>query len=154
MATWIEPIYDRSQADVDRIKVLNTKGYFNLTDDEKTEWFLDSKGTLNASDLTRLENNIKVIYDMLGENVEQATVPELPTVSYYSALRERVADVRAKTYAYLYSKTVPTQPLNHYEKWNDIERILFDAHKVLDDSTKAFLYAMADAELYCDDRII
>lgn len=155
MATWIEPIYDRSQTDVERLKQLNAKGYYNLTSEEKQEWLGDSKGALNKSDLSRIENNIKVIYDMLGEDKAVATYPEIPNVSYYSALRGRVADVRTKAFAALYcDKTVPEQPLNHFEKWNDIERILFEIHRVLEENAKAFLYCMEDAELYCDSGVI
>lgn len=155
MATWIEPIYDRSQSDVERISQLNKKGYYSLTDEEKQEWLQNSKGCLNKSDLNRIENNIKVIYDMLGEDKAIATYPEIPNVSYYTALRGRVADVRTKAFAALYcDKTVPEQPLNHFEKWNDIERILFEIHRVLEENAKAFLYCMEDAELYCDSGVI
>lgn len=155
MATWIEPIYDRSQTDVERLKQLNAKGYYNLTPEEKQEWLGDSKGALNKSDLSRIENNIKVIYDMLGEDKAVAIYPEIPNVSYYSALRNRVADVRTKAFAALYcNKTVPEQPLNHFEKWNDIERILSEIHRVLENNAKAFLYCMEDAELYCDSGVI
>lgn len=154
MATWITPIIDRTQQDVDRIKALNAKGYFNLTAEEKAEWAQDSKGCLNSSDLNRIENNIKVISDILGMSVSLVTVPEIPNQSYYSNLRSRVNQLRTKAVAYKYSTQVPNQPLNHYWKWNEIETLLLDMFTVLTDNEKAILYITEDVELYLESEVI
>lgn len=155
MATWITPITDRSQEDVDRIRELDTKGYYNLTEAEKTEWESDSKGALNTSDLERIENNIKVISDMLDMKVSLLDVPELPNVSYFTNLLSRSRDIRVKALADKYSNTIlPEQPLNKYWHWNMIEQFLFDVFTVLEANERAILYMTDDVELYVDSEVI
>lgn len=133
---WIDPIYDRSQADVDRIKELNRIGYHNMTADEKTEWLLDSKGALNTSDLTRIENNVQILSDVfeLDLTTYDGNIPEVPMTDYYANLRSNAQEIRDTGYIHADTPTVPSSPLNAYSKWNDIEKILYDVHKVLTDN--------------------
>ena len=71
-------IFDRTQADVDRVKELTQKLINGTaTDAEKTEWFGEMKGAYNASDLNRVgaavEYLTETLYNM-GYNVP--TVPK------------------------------------------------------------------------------
>ena len=65
MILWETPVLDRSQADVDYAKELWDIGYNNLTDTQKAEYIAGLKGSLNLSDLYRLQNNIQLLSDVL-----------------------------------------------------------------------------------------
>lgn len=55
MATILDTlIYDRTQADVDKIRRLTLKAYQQMSEAEKTEWNKELKGSMNASDLNRV----------------------------------------------------------------------------------------------------
>lgn len=65
MILWETPVLDRSQSDVDHAKQLWDIGYNNLTDTQKAEYIAGLKGSLNLSDLYRLQNNIQLLSDVL-----------------------------------------------------------------------------------------
>ena len=96
-------IYDRAQSDI-----------VNKT----------SKGYINLSDLNRIESNIKTVCDELSISFTQHTwiAGEIPKEADY--LRIKTAfDSIASTYNV--SIIVPSRPFNTYEKWNDIEYLLY-----------------------------
>ena len=56
----MEWVYDRTQADVERVKVLNDKyAAGTISEEEKMEWAAGMKGALNVADLNRIESNIR-----------------------------------------------------------------------------------------------
>ena len=69
MLLWIEAVTDRSQNDVYRVLELLEKGWKNFADSEKREWSAGMKGSLNISDLTRIQNNIQLLSDVLELNL-------------------------------------------------------------------------------------
>ena len=62
----MEWVYDRTQADVERVKVLNDKyAAGTISEEEKMEWAAGMKGALNVADLNRIESNIREIAETL-----------------------------------------------------------------------------------------
>lgn len=129
----MEFIYDRTQTDVDRIKALSRKYTAGtISDEELAEWQDSSKGAINASDMNRNEENMQTIADMIAVGVltKSWDYSGLPRVSDYTRLLENLAKIRAGYGIMSDTPPVPAQPLNTYQKWNDIEKILHDVHYV------------------------
>ena len=139
---WIEPVTDRTQADVDRAKYLINKGYTNLTEDERTEWNAGLKGCLNASDLSRILNNIEILRQVLELNIPPTdlVVPYTPVEAWFSYnVLWRLQMIRE---AYLTYDTTPPTPGYHggsfhtidytYKDINDVEQILKDVHDIIE----------------------
>jgi len=135
MSSWITPITDRTQADVDRAKYLMEKGYENFTPEEKAEWDAGLKGCLNRSDLERILNNIELLAEVLEINVPHwATIPYTPVtedIGYYILFP--VGLIRN---AYSVYDTTPPAPntANRRLTWkivNDIEQILLDVYTII-----------------------
>ena len=89
-------IYDRTQADVDRVQALRDIGRENMTDSEKTEWQQGMKGAFNLSDVRRNENNCYVIAQLL--NISLVTckdnLPAYPDKTYFDSLLKNVTALR------------------------------------------------------------
>lgn len=131
MLLWIEAVTDRSQSDVYRVLELLKKGWKDFSDSEKQEWSAGMKGSLNASDLERVQNNIQLLSDVLELNLAVSEVSEFPTVSLFNEIRENTGKIRNAYCIHSTTPIVPNEPLNTFEKWNDIERILDDVYKIL-----------------------
>lgn len=130
-------VYDRTKEDVDRVKYLNEqylKGI--ITEKEKQEWNAGIsgksglKGALNLSDINRNENNCKVISELLAVTVDikKWDHDDIPRVMDYTRICDNVRKIRLSFIAHSDTPEVPEQPLNTYQKWNDIERILHDVY--------------------------
>lgn len=151
----IDFIYDRTQADVDYVKRLHDKGWKNLTQEERTAWLLGLKGCLNRNDLERIEKAIHELGILLGEEVtdRKDSLPEIPDTDYFANLLQNVSVLRQhKEYLYRETPRVPPQPLNTYQKVNDVERILHDIHRIFWDNKQAVYYC--GTELYGGDALI
>lgn len=144
-------IFDRTQSDVDRVKELQDKGWSNFTDDEKQEWLSGMKGALNTTDLKRIENDIAIIGKLIGIELVtyQDNLPEIPNAAYFTNLLYNMEQLRACGYLHADTPMVPAQPINTYQKLNDIERILFDIYSIY--NTNFFYYC--GNEIYCNDEI-
>lgn len=71
----MEWVYDRTQEDVERAKLLTQKYAAGaITETEKKEWASGMKGALNASDLNRIEGNIREIAGILAINCNNENV--------------------------------------------------------------------------------
>lgn len=141
---WQNAIYDRTQADVDRIKELLAKVKFsNMTPAEQTEFLSDSKGALNYSDLARIKNNIELLAEVLEIDVTIPTIPEIPKESFYNAILSGTQAIRNASVLYASTPQVPTVPLNSFLKWNDIERVLHDTYDIL----------MNNFHYYCGEQL-
>ena len=116
-------VYDRTQEDVDRVQELRNIGWEKMSDSEKKEW---QKG------LKRNENNCYVIAQLL--NISLITckdnLPVYPDKTYFDNLLKNVATLRNAGYRYVETPPVPQQPINTYQKINDIEKILHDIYEV------------------------
>lgn len=133
-------VYDRTQKDVDRVKELNLK-YLNgtITESEKEKWKQSLKGVLNLSDINRIENNMSVLAEYLSVSlvVKSWRMGDIPRFGDYARIRDGVDSLRGAWVVLPDTPDTPTQPLNTYQKWNDIEQILHDiyyAHKKYIDS--------------------
>ena len=153
--TYKEPIFDRTQSDVIKLQDFLSRGYKNLSDDEKNEWLnTNFKGALNISDLNRIEQNMQVISNILGLNVTVKSWQEtdIPTNSDFTRIRNNLMSIRnqAKVQSLTYDSTpqVPELPFNHYQKINDIERIIYDIYSLY---TAKYYYC--GQELYCGETI-
>lgn len=146
-------IYDRTQENVDRIKELTEK-YLNgtITDEEKSEWNDNSKGAFNLSDINRIESNISSIASFLIVFVDtkQWEYENIPRVSDYERIRNNVQSIKD---AWVLSNIpeIPEQPLNTYQKWNDIEKILHDVYQNYKRYINSFYYS--GTEIYAGEGI-
>lgn len=132
-------VYDRTQADVDRVKELNEK-YLKgtISDEEIEEWNtgingkLGLKGAFNLSDIKRNENNCKIIGELVAAtvNVKEWEYGDIPRVSDYARICENVQKIRSAFIVHADTLEVPEQPINTYQKWNDIEQILHDVYYI------------------------
>lgn len=136
-------VYDRTQSDVDRAKELCCIGWYNLTDGQKEEWMNGLKGCLNRSDLSRIEGNIYEIAKLLQITIQtnKDTIPDIPDASYFATLLGNLDDLRGTGLIYQTTPSTPSQPVNTYQKVNDIERILRDIYSMYVASNEALLYA-------------
>lgn len=58
-------IYDRTQANSDRVATLTNKGWQNMTAEEQAEWAGGLKGAYNATDLNRVETAVAELSEIL-----------------------------------------------------------------------------------------
>lgn len=100
------------------------------------------KGVLNAEDINRIENNTGDIADKIAVPVTVKSWPVggLPRVSDYKRIRDNVERIRQGYGIRSDTPVTPEQPLNTYQKWNDIERILFDVNDLYDRTENARAY--------------
>lgn len=60
-------VTDRAEADVNRVKYLNSKTWESMTAEEQNEWIDELKGAYNASDLNRVETAVEYLAQALRE---------------------------------------------------------------------------------------
>lgn len=103
---------------------------------------MTKKGVLNADDINRIENNTGDIADKIAVPVTVKSWPVggLPRVSDYKRIRDNVERIRQGYGIRSDTPATPEQPLNTYQKWNDIERILFDVNDLYDRTENARAY--------------
>lgn len=135
-------LFDRVQADVERVYELRKIGWQNMTQEQREEWMSGLKGCLNTSDLKRIENTIYVIAQLLRVEIKtnKDNLPEIPDNLYFQTLLDNVTKLRAQKYLHKDTPQVPQIPLNTYQKINDIEHILHDIYKVYNANNSRFPY--------------
>lgn len=153
-------VYDRTQEDVDRVKYLNEQ-YLNgtITEDEKHEWNtgingkVGLKGAFNLSDIKRNENNCKIIGELVAAPViiKEWDYGDIPKISDYARIRENVQKICSAFITHSDTPEVPNQPLNTYQKWNDIEKILHDVYYIYVRLKNSYYYC--DTEMYAGEGI-
>ncbi len=153
-------VYDRTQADVDRVKELNTK-YLNgtISEDEKREWSTGIngsrglKGAFNLCDLQRVESNTQVIGGLAAATVSTKdwAYGDIPRISDYARIRENVQKIRDSQMVLSVTPEVPGQPLSTFQKWNDIEKILHDVYYVYTRLQESYYYC--GTEMYAGEGI-
>lgn len=125
-------VTDRTQIDVDEVARLEKAGWDGMTDAERERWKKGMKGAFNLSDIKRIENDCYILAQLLNVSIvtHRENLPRFPTESYFKALLDNVATLRAVGYRYQTTPEVPEQPINTYQKVNDIEKILRDIYDV------------------------
>ena len=101
-------ITDRSQLDID----------------ERT-----AKGFINASDMERVETTTELIAGYIAVPVtvkKNWKIGDLPRVSDFKRIRDNVEKIRSGYVIRADTPETPVQPLNTWQKWNDLEQILYD----------------------------
>ncbi len=131
MLVWMQTVTDRSQSDVDRVLELLQKGWDNFNVDEKTEWIAGIKGALNRSDMQRIQNNTKLLSDVLELNLTVADVPEHPNETFLISVINNTEVIRNAYMIHGDTPQTPSMPVNTYQKMNDIEKILDDVYGIL-----------------------
>lgn len=113
-----------------------------------------AKGVLNATDITRVENNAKTV----GDKIAIPVVPKawvdggIPRATAdYLRIRNSVEAIRNGYGIFPTTPITPIQPLNDYQKWNDIEKILFDVSKLYDETQESYYYA--GDEIYAGESV-
>lgn len=153
--TYREPIFDRTQSDVIKLQDFLSRGYKNLTDDEKNEWLnTNFKGALNSSDLNRIEQNMNVLSGFLSLTIRAKTWQEtdIPANPDFTRIRNNLISIRnqAVSQELIYDSTpeIPDLPWNSYQKINDIEKIIYDIYILY---TSKYYYC--GQELYCGETV-
>lgn len=130
---WIAPIWDRTQQDIDGG---------------------NSKGFCNWEDLNRLENNCGELSRLLGVTLETRGQPwtanHLPTWGELDRIARNIRLLSESYLAYQTTPLPPKSPLNHFEKFNDAEKILQDIYRNYDDNRAAYSYS---GEMSAGERI-
>lgn len=129
-------IYDRNLLDLttakDLVSKIQSNGFSSLSDFEKEQWQSGLKGTLNYTDLNRIEGNsweIAQIFDIpIGSVKTDWKMTDIPTRKDYQRIRDNVQKIRSSAIIRSDTPVTPELPLNRYEKINDIEKILFDVY--------------------------
>lgn len=153
-------VYDRTQADVDRVKYLNKK-YLNrtITYEEMLEWDtgingkFGLKGVFNLADINRNEHNCQVIGGFLTTtvNTKEWEYGEIPRVSDYTRIEENVTKIREALAVRDDTPNVPDRPFNTFQKWNDIEHILHDVYDIYIRLKNSYYYC--GTEIYAGEGI-
>lgn len=152
-------VYDRNILDISEAKELTEKiqttGFSSLTENEKQKWQSGLKGTLNYTDLNRIEGNSLELAQMVGVSVDAPktnwTMTDIPTQRDFKRIRDNVQKIRSSNYVYSDTPVTPELPLNRYEKINDIEKILFDVYDMYTRNMSAIYYV---GEIWDEDEEI
>lgn len=149
----IDAVTDRTQADVDRVKELNER-YLQrtITDEELREWAQNLKGALNLSDLNRIEDNCELIgaFSEVTVSVRKWNMGDIPMAADYARIRGNIEKIRQVYEAYPNIPPTPTQPLNTYQKWNNIEKILQSVCAIYIISESNYYYG---SEIYAGEGV-
>lgn len=87
------------------------------------------KAFINASDLNRIEKNAEMIGQRISVSISVKTDWEtggIPKHSDYRRIEENTGMIRAGYMVHDDTPAVPERPYNTFQKWNDIEKILYD----------------------------
>lgn len=147
---WIAPVTDRTQEDVEYAQELIAAGWEHMNAEQRKEYLAGLKGCLNASDLSRIENNIQILIDVLElDNTSHVgAVPDFPTDAYFTDMQSNVAAIRAAYCIHADTPATPELPYNTWQKYNAIEQILADVYEVL-----SAQFAYYPGEIYAGETI-
>ena len=155
-----ELIYDRTQADVDRVVYLSEKLWDHMTVEEKAEWMAPMKGAYNADDLNRVGKAVQYIADKLtglgcAVDVSPKTDwkggddPDIPTSVQMAQYLQDLSSIRS---ALVLPDGAPVVPGDMgqltFEKANDIERILIAVDEMIRNMQSAVEFGWAIGTSY------
>lgn len=141
---WIDPIFDRTQADVDFARA-------HKNDDEQY------KGAQGYIHWARLTNNIYYVADKLTSRGFAVTatckndwdIYTIPTQSDIEGIKNDMLKIREVFSGATGVPNVPYLPYTHYEKINDMEKILYDFYELADKISIDYMYS---GEIYSGER--
>lgn len=143
-------IMDRTERDVERWRLLHSKGYDALTEDEKAEWDAGMKGAYNHTDMNRVESAVVFIANRLleaGIYVVPIVHPEWhvgdhPTKEDMNRYFDNIALLRQALPLYTTTPAAPTTSKRlDYLTANDIEKILSDLDRQITTIQQSWYYA-------------
>lgn len=152
-------ITDRTFADVQRWRLLQAKGYDNMTEAEKAEWDSGMKGAYNVTDLNRVGNALKYLQNRLSEAGYIRKYQVIPKTDWNGSDTPTTADftvyiksVDAIRNALTLLRTTPPTPKDtgslDFQGANDIEQILLDVEYLINQLQAMFLYY---GDVYCGE---
>lgn len=154
-----EFVYNRTQRHVDRLKLLQRKGYANLSATEREEYHGSaSLGAYNYTDINRVENAVAEIAPLYGLSLTAATnrtywtVPTM-TVDGFNATRYLNNVVAIRDAALILNSKLRFPPLpasmNHltWDMANNIEETLYIAYMNAPDEPISWSAALGTAVL-------
>lgn len=134
MAQWINPIYDRTQADVDYAKSQLNQGNNDV----------EFKGCINVTDIRRIENNTRYLADELIKLYYFNTLTtyswdlsSIPYLAHINRIINNVGILWGKYHKPNGSVELPPTLL-HYEHANAIEKNLYLIKEMLDNMISSF----------------
>lgn len=145
-------ITDRTQTDVDRVYALSKLGIAGMTAAELAEYIAGLKGAYNASDLNRVQAAMEYSADRLreyGYSVTLQPAPEwtrndIPPQEQMAIYLDNLATLRG---VLTVPQTTPEGPTDMedlmWQDANDIERILADIDRLLDNMAAAWRHCGA-----------
>lgn len=143
MASWIDPVYDRTQADVDFALLKISEWIAGDVSGDSCAVY-DLKGCLNVFDINRIEENIKYLADRLTEyyykpdtTSKSWTKADLPNASDIARILYNVTALRNAFVVPTDAPAVPEHMLG-YEEVNAVEKNLDLIRKMLDVLTASF----------------
>jgi hypothetical protein len=141
MAEWLEPIFDRTQADVDF--ALGEIAKWKRNDVSVSDVY-ELKGCLNVSDINRIEGNIQYLAETLRKYYYFPTTTSktwsmdgLPNTTDVSRI---IGNIRKIISAYYADATAPALPntILTYEQVNAIEKNLYLIKAMINDMAISF----------------
>lgn len=143
--------YERAAQDLSQVSTLKWKiKSRTATQEEWTEWLSNLKGAYNTADLNRVGGAVQYIADMLTDCGYAVDVSpktdwaraDIPTPAQMETYRQNVIKVRAALSVF---STTPAVPGNMnkltYQEANDIEKILVDVERLIDNMVASFIYS-------------
>lgn len=152
MNTWIEPVFNRTQADVQEAKQLTrrilTEGWDSLETEEQSFYLGDMIGTLNYITLNRIENNNEYINQYIeslgfsewwGTFKTNWTYSDQPNRTNFTRILQNLYHVVSVNYPV--SVYVPSN-LNAptFDQINTIEKLLQELKDIYETIPKSYKY--------------
>lgn len=134
-------VIDRTQADVDYAKRLKAEGRATTVE--------DLKGCLNLSDFQRMTDNFEILGVLDDETLEITTIPDILDTFFFDPVENNLEIIKETPYQLGNSPEIPERPYNTWQKWNDLEGILWDNFDI---RTSRFKYY--GEELYIRENIL
>ena len=143
-------ITDRTERDVERWRLLHSKGWSAMTQEERDQWQTALKGAYNYVDMNRVESAVEFIKNRLAEagyyvypSVKTIwTVNDHPTKADMDRYFGNIALLRAVLPMYSTTPQTPsTKKKLDYLVANDIEQILSDVDRRLTAINQSWYYA-------------
>ena len=95
-----QAVYDRNLLDIQYGKEIDRQikesGFASLSDQDRNRWLNGNKGYLNYTDLSRIENNCRILAGLLDLSLETKAweMTDFPVVSDFARIRLNVAQIR------------------------------------------------------------
>lgn len=143
MAIWVEPIFDRTQEDVEfAIKKIAEWVAADISGRPIVTYNL--KGCLNMADINRIEDNIKYLSEKLSEYgyssylvAKKWSMSDMPTAKDITRITSNVNELIASYYKPIGAVEVSASMLN-YTEINTLEKNLYLIQRLLDSMVRSF----------------